>query len=494
MKNYLFILFSALITTIAFGQTRAPWSAHGKLQVSSNQHYIEHKDGTPFLWIADTGWGMFQQLSREEVDLYLDDRQSKGFTVIQSVVYWYPHGGGIESGPHNAANAYGHRPFAGGDDAPDTARPLTVAGGSPVAPNDYWDHVDYIVQAIKKRNMYLALLPCWGRAYVTEQFKDSHQEFNVSEAKTYGSFLGKRYKDEPHILWVIGGDAKAQVRSYDTHHNFQEFDTRAIFRAMAEGIGNGVTGQNLAWNKPSAAWKEVFMTYHPDGDATFNSSNWFQQDEWLTANGVEVWKVVDEVYPMMINDYQRNDPAKPSLFLEGSYEFGSYNHECGWVTPVRARRQFYHTFFGGGAGHTYGAGPIWSMRGNEGDYNCGYTWQQALNFPGAQQLAQVGKEFLRTHQWTEWVPNGAVISRIGEGESLKTAVTTQSGDMALVYFSNNSATEVHNVLTQETSAYWFYPRNGEKKSAGDFKVAESRDMLPPGGWEDAILVLKVKSN
>lgn len=483
------LLFLLLFASI-FVNAQSPWETHGKLEVAANGHYVQHKDGSPFLWVADTGWGLFQQLTREEVDLYLDKRQKQGFTVIQSVVFWYPHGGGIESGPHNAANAYGHKPFNGGDDAPDTSRPLVVSGGSSEAPNDYWDHIDYIVNAIKKRNMYLALLPCWGRAYVTEQFGGSHQEFNESEARSYGAFLGKRYKTQPHILWVIGGDAKAQVRSYDTHHIFQEFDTRDIFRAMAEGIANGVTGQNLSWNKANPAWKDVFMTYHPDGDATFNSSNWFQQDEWLTANGVEVWKVVNEVYPMMVNDYQRNDPAKPSLFLEGSYEYGSYNHDCGWVTPVRVRRQFYHTFFGGGAGHTYGAGPIWSMRGNEGDYNCGYTWQQALDFPGAVQLAQVGKNFLRDHKWNEWIPNGAVVKRLGEGESLKTGVTIKSGDMALVYFSNNSATEVNNILGKATTAYWFYPRNGEVKVVPGFEVGETKDMLPPNSWEDAILVLK----
>lgn len=91
----------------------------------------------------------------------------------------------------------------------------------------------------------------------------------------------------------------------------------------------------------------------------------------------------------MLSEYQLNNTIKPSLFLEGSYEFGSYGHECGWVIPVKARRQIYHTFFAGGAGHTYGAGQIWAMRGTAGDYNCGYTWKQALEFPGGAQFAGV---------------------------------------------------------------------------------------------------------
>ena len=33
-----------------------PWEEHGKLQVSANGRHLEHIDGTPMLWIADTGW------------------------------------------------------------------------------------------------------------------------------------------------------------------------------------------------------------------------------------------------------------------------------------------------------------------------------------------------------------------------------------------------------------------------------------------------------
>ncbi|HUX55968.1 MAG TPA: DUF4038 domain-containing protein [Bacteroidales bacterium] len=473
-----------------FGQPS--WQQHGKLDVSKNGHNIQHSDGTPFLWIGDTGWGMFQQLTREEVDQYLDNRQKLGFTVIQSVAFWYPHGGGMESGPHNAANAYGHRPFSGNEDSPETSEPLIVKGGSPDSPNDYWDHADYIIQAVKKRNMYLALLPCWGRAYITPQMGGTQPEFTEEEARIYGAFLGNRYKQEPNILWVLGGDAKAQIKDNDKNGNYQDWDKRSVFRAMAEGIAQGVTGQKASWNQASPAWEQVFITYHPDGDATDNSSLWFHEDAWLTANGVEVWREVDQVYPTMLSDYQHNKPIKPSLFLEGSYEFGSYRHECGWVTPLRVRRQIYHTFFAGGAGHTYGAGPIWAMRGNAGDYNCGYTWKQALEFPAGANFAGVAKVFLQEHQWSQWIPDKSFLVRgAGEGESLKTAVSLASGTMALVYFSNNSPTKIKNTLNKAAVALWFDPRNGQEVQAGQFKQNEVREMVPPENWEDAILVIRV---
>ena len=483
MKKIYLIVVLVFVTNFLIAQV--PWQ-HGKLQVSDNGHYIQHEDGNPFLWIGDTGWGMFQQLTREEVDQYLDSRQDLGFTVIQAVAHWSPHGGGMDRSPDNAPNAYGHQPFTGDEMHPNTAEPLLVNGGGKLSPNDYWDHADYVVEAVRKRNMYLALLPCWASQLIT-----GTGEYSEREAKSYGEFLGERYKDEPHIIWVLGGDTKAQFKAYDKNQNHSDYDYRPIYRAMAEGIVAGVTGENPDWNEAHPVWDEVFFTYHPNGDAPYGSSQWFHEDAWQDANGVEVWKEVNHVYRTMLDDYQLLNPLKPSLFLEGSYEYGSYRHECGWVTPVRVRRQFYQTFFAGGGGHTYGAAPIWAMRGSDGDYNCGYTWQQALDFPAAKQVAQIGKQFLLSHNWNQWIPDGQVISGVGENESLKTAVTSESGDMALVYFSNNSHTQVNNILGAEAKAYWFYPRDGQKVKVPSFKGKESRDMAPPAKWEDAILVLKI---
>ncbi len=486
MRIYLVQIFIYVFLCSGFLHAQSPWQQHGKLEISQNRHYIQHKDGKPFLWIGDTGWGMMQQLTREEIDQYLDNRQKLGFTVIQTVAHWSPHGGGLERSPDNAANAYGHRPFTGEENAPNTSEPLVVKGGSPQSPNDYWDHVDYVVAAIKERNMYLALLPCWASQLIT-----GTKEYNENEARIYGNFLGKRYAKEEHIIWVLGGDTKAQFQGYDKYQRYYDFDDRHIFRAMAEGILSGVTGEKLKWNEHGSAWDEVFITYHPNGDYPYGSSQWFHADPWLDANGVEVWKEVHDVFPVMLEDYRLQDPVKPSLFLEGSYEYGTYHHECGWVTPLKVRRQFYHTFFAGGAGHTYGAGPIWSMRGNEGDYNCGYTWQQALDFPGAVQLTQIAKKFLTDHKWYEWEPNEDVISETGYRESLKTSVATKSKDMVMVYFSNNSHTRVTNILEKNAEAFWFDPQNGQIKKEDPFNVNEKRTCAPPSKWEDAILVLRV---
>src|SRR5437762_908830 len=57
-----------------------------KLKVSSNGRYFVDQDDSPFFYLGDTAWLLFQRLDREEVDDYLKDRAGKGFTVIQAYV------------------------------------------------------------------------------------------------------------------------------------------------------------------------------------------------------------------------------------------------------------------------------------------------------------------------------------------------------------------------------------------------------------------------
>ena len=91
------------------------------------------------------------------------------------------------------------------------------------------------------------------------------------------------------------------------------------------------------------------------------------------------------------------------------------------------------------------------------------------------------------------MPDPRVIGEPGEGDSLKVAVTTAAGDLALVYFSNRSSTRVHNVLGAPAQAHWFYPREARIVKLDAFAAGESREMEPPAKWEDAILVLQTST-
>jgi len=57
-----------------------------QLRVSGNGRFLEHEDGRPFFYLADTAWELFHALDREEARRYLTNRAEKGFTAIQAVV------------------------------------------------------------------------------------------------------------------------------------------------------------------------------------------------------------------------------------------------------------------------------------------------------------------------------------------------------------------------------------------------------------------------
>ncbi|MEM9675803.1 MAG: DUF4038 domain-containing protein [Bacteroidota bacterium] len=145
--------------------------------------------------MGDTSWAIFQRLNREQVDNYLDVRKEQGFTVIQAVAFWYPHGPFRPFGPLNETNAIVHRPFISTEDDPQTAQPLIREDGSPEVPNDYWDHTDYVIEAVKARGLKLVLLPYWANAFISNRVDGSRIVFTKEDARTYGRFLGDRYQN-----------------------------------------------------------------------------------------------------------------------------------------------------------------------------------------------------------------------------------------------------------------------------------------------------------
>ena len=60
-----------------------PFAKHGKLRIAKAGTYLEHTDGTPFFFLADTAWTGPALSTEAEWKLYLADRKKKGFTAIQ---------------------------------------------------------------------------------------------------------------------------------------------------------------------------------------------------------------------------------------------------------------------------------------------------------------------------------------------------------------------------------------------------------------------------
>ena len=204
------------------------------LVVKQDAAFIETSDGKPFLWLGDTAWELFNSLNKDEIIKYLDNRKSKGFTVIQAVIL-------SELSELKTPNAYGELPLINSD---------------PTKPNDkYFQLIDFVVDEAEKRNMYVAILPTWG-SYVIDS-PSNPALFNEENAYLYAQYLGNRYKNKA-VIWILGGDRNVQT---DTQYH--------IWQSMAEGLYKIHKGKQL-------------MSYHPTGD--ISSHYWFHNDPWLSFN------------------------------------------------------------------------------------------------------------------------------------------------------------------------------------------------------------------
>lgn len=471
MKNlFLWGLFSIGLSTSS--SLTAQWKgkpvdfSHGRIEISDNHRYLQHKDGTPFFYLGDTAWELFHRLNREEADLYLTNRASKGFTVIQAVAL-------AELDGHTVPNAYGHLPL----EQLDPARPATKAG----AENDYWDHVDYIIQEANRLGMYVGLLPTWGRYWHDNIYENGNQPlFNPTNAQIFGEFLGNRYQD-CQIIWILGGD-----------RNIENEYQKQIIRAMAEGIKKGSKGRQL-------------ITFHPSGGK--GSSEWFHNEAWLDFNMRQNGhnQNYPDAYSRTLDDY-RLQPTKPVIDGEPLYEDhplmfrpDRYGHSI----AADVRRPFYWNLFSGACGHTYGHHSIWQMfdpifKRTAPNYPL-MSWKEALNQPGSQQMTY-GRMLMESRPMKNRIPDDSIIvaSSVttaipGSGCYRFVATRDEASTYLMVYAPIGRSFTVRTRLIkgEKLKAWWYNPRNGKAQRIGIFKNSGEMEFTPPepGEVQDWVLVI-----
>ncbi len=432
------------------------------LKVSDNHRFLVKEDGSRFFYLGDTAWELFHRLNREDADRYLENRAQKGFTVIQAVAI-------AELDGHTDPNPYGHLPLLDLD----PARPDVKEGPK----NDYWDHVDYIVNKAESLGLYIGFLPTWGR-YWHDKVKDGKPLFNEQNAAFYGEWLGQRYKDKP-MIWILGGD-----RSVDND------EQKAVIRALARGLRRGDVGHHL-------------ITLHPPGGSS--SSKWFHDEDWLDFNMRQNGHQPEFTgrYDQTRTDYDRT-PIKPVIDGEPIYEDHpvSFNaRSLGHSIAADVRRPLYWDLFSGACGHTYGHHSVWQMwiPGRAPINNPLMPWFEAIDQPGAQQ-AHYARQLLESRPCLTRIPDDSVIvpDRVrtavpGAGRYRFVATRDEAGSYAMVYApaGRKFTARLNMIQGRQVKAWWFNPRTGEATVIGEFPNADEREFSPPnpGEFLDWLLVL-----
>jgi hypothetical protein len=410
-----------------------PWN-NGKLMVSEENRYLKHENGTPFFWLGDTGWLLPQRLDRDEVGYYLEQCSRAGFNVVQvQTVNGVP-----------AMNIYGQYSMIDGFNFKDINR-KGVYG--------YWDHMDYIIKTAAQKGIYIGMVCIWG-GLVKNGYMDEEQ------AKAYGKFLAERYKDDPNIIWIIGGDIRGDVKT-------------SVWETLAKTI--------------RSIDKNHIMTFHPLGRTL--SATWFNDAEWLDFNMFQSGhrrygqRNGDGDYPIEENTEEDSwrfversmamKPMKPVLDGEPSYEHipqGLHNpNEIRWK-DYDVRRYAYWSVFAGAFGHTYGHNSIMQFYrpGRGAAYGATIPWYDALKEPGFNQM-QYLKNLILTFPFFERVPDQSII--VGKnGERYDRAIATRGKDYLLVYNYTGRPMQIDlsKISGTKKNAWWYSAKSGEFAYIGEF--------------------------
>jgi len=428
----------------------------GKLEVADNNRYLQFDDGTPFFYLGDTAWELFHRLDREEAQYYLQNRADKGFTVIQAVVL-------AELSGLDVPNPYGELPLIDGD---------------PARPNDaYFRHVDDIVNYAEELGMFIGMLPTWGSHWKEVEGKNN-VIFTVENARSYGKFIGERYKDNA-IIWIMGGD-----------RNIENEEERAIIDAMALGIKEGDDGEHL-------------MTFHPRGPG--RSAEFLHDAEWMDFNmNQSSHSTRDHDNGLFIEYDYTLDPPKPALDGEPHYEMiavGFYNRDVSRLSrfdDYDMRQSAYWSLMAGACGHTYGHNCIWQMWAPEHDpvIQANIPWYDSLDTPGAFQMGFVRRLF-ESKPFHELTPaQDIIVDGPSHGGAKIRAARSTNGSFAFVYSPRGEQFTVDKRLidARRVKEQWYDPRYGATYNIHISDNAAFQTYAPPtsGRGNDWILILEAE--
>jgi hypothetical protein len=346
-----------------------PLLSRGPLRVAPSHRYLEHADGTPFFWLADTWWMALSKRLHWPADFtrLAADRVGKGFTVVQIVAGLYPD---MPQFDPRGANEAGF-PWAA-----DYAR-INPA---------YFDMADLRIQHLVDRGIAPCIVGCWGYYLPI---------LGMARMKRHWRYLIARWGAHPAIWCLAGEGTMPYYLSPDPQRD----------RAM----------QKHGWTELARYVRATDpfhhpITIHPSDSArnTVEDASVLDFDMLQTGHSDRA-SIPNTV--KLVTASRAASPPMPVIDGEVCYE--------GILEQSRQEVQrfmFWACMLSGAAGHTYGANGIWQVNTAAQPFgpsphgrSWGDTpWDVASELPGSRQLGWAKALLMRYPWWRlephpEWV-------------------------------------------------------------------------------------------
>jgi hypothetical protein len=385
---------------------RNPLLRHGPIRLNTNapKRHLQHADGTPFFWLADSWWlGMRRAFRWPEDFQYLTtDRVNKGFSVIQFAVA-FPCD--IAPFDERGANEAGH--------AWDTA----YRGINPA----YFDLTDQRVGWLVRSGLVPNIVGTW--AYYGPML-------GLEKLKKHWRYVIARYGAYP-VAWTLAGEITLPYYPYlkdGRQRDEKIIQQRQLWTEMAHYVKASDPFGRLLTAHPGPFAENGQRTLDDASPLDFIMLMPGHGDKESLANG----------YRHMV-ETKKNQAYSGKPFMMGEIVFEGMHGES---REKVQRVAFWSAVLSGAVGHCYGADAIWQFNTRNEPFGASPTgitwgnapWEDACQWLGATHVG-IGRKILQSlAHWQmephpEWVSPGASFQDV-----LKPYAAGVPNEWRLIYF------------------------------------------------------------
>jgi len=425
------------------------------IKKSPNGRYLVDQNNVPFLIAGDAPQSLTVNLSTTDADSFCSNRKSHHFNSlwVNLVCTTYTAGRADGSTYDGLLPFTGFLPGAPSDlDHYDVTKPNEA----------FFARVDQMITIAAKYGIQVFLDPMETGGWLNCMVNNG-----PANCRTYGRYLGNRYKSFPNIVWQSGNDYQAWSTSTND----------AAVTSVALGI------------------KDNDPTHLQTIELNYTVSNSTDDPNWVPIISLDASYTYNSTYAEVLKAYNLSN-VLPVFLVEANYEEESLQGYL--TTPYICRKQEYWTNLSGATGQLFGNHFTWTFASG---------WQNHLDTPGAVQMAYLQALFT-ARAWYTLVPDQShAVLTAGYGtfdangsdqtNDFAPAARTADGTLVVAYLPTHRTVTIDlTKLSGSVTARWYDPSAGTYSSisGSPFPNSGSLTFTPPGantaGDPDWVLVLE----
>lgn len=431
---------------------KTAFAQHGPVRVTADGFSLEHADGTPFFFLADTAWNGALRSTEDEWSFYLGERARQKFTAVQWVATQWR---AAPEGDRHQRRAY------------------TGTEQIELHPA-FFQRLDAKARAVNQAGLLNVPVLLWAIGHGSNPAVNPGWSLPEDQAIRLARHMVARWQAEA-VVWILGGDG----HYFGAEGEKWKRIGRAVFGDVAHAPVS-LHPQGRHWNWPEfreEKWLDIIGYQSGHGDSADHL-------RWLTEGPVT-------------KDW-RTAPHRPFINLEPAYE-GHLGYTSKKPIPDDlTRRIIYWSLLNAPtAGVGYGGHGVWGWDDgtkpptDHPGTGTPLPWKKALTMPGAEQMSHLYTFFTGLDFWRLRPMPEAIVNNPGAQDPRRyiAAARTEKKDLTLVYVPEDRTVEILlEALPPSPEVRWWNPRTGERSPAVAV-VTERTCQFPTPAEGDWMLVM-----